>query len=109
MNIILKLKEHYNLILLSDHVKEWVKYILNNNIELNIFEHKYFSYELGKLKSDEGTFKNVLEDLEIKAEETLFIDDSEKNINIAKQSRINVLQFTNANKLEEDLKSMEIY
>ena len=57
IKIIESLKEKYNLILLSDHIKEWVDYILNTNKELEIFKHKYFSYEYGMLKNDEGTFK----------------------------------------------------
>jgi len=75
MNIINALKENYNLILLSDHVKEWMDYIFENNEELKIFNHKYFSYDIKRLKSDEGTFEYIINDLSIKPEETIFIDD----------------------------------
>lgn len=109
MEIIRKLKNQYKLILLSDHVKEWMKYIFDNNDEINIFDKKYFSYELGKLKSDNGTFKAVLEDSNIRAEETLFIDDYESNINAARLVGINGVQFKNANILKEDLIKMNIF
>jgi putative hydrolase of the HAD superfamily len=108
MEIIKKLKKQYKLILLSDHMKEWIEYILDNNGELNIFDNKYFSYELGKLKSEREPFEFVLEDLKLKAEETLFIDDNEDNVNIAKSLGINALQFIDAKKLEEDLKQMHL-
>lgn len=42
MNIIKKLKINYNLILLSDHVKEWMEYILKNNKEINILNISIF-------------------------------------------------------------------
>lgn len=63
MKIIEKLKDKYHLILLSDHVKEWMEYILENNTDIAIFDHQYFSYEYGKLKEDEGCFEYVLQDL----------------------------------------------
>ena len=34
IKIVEKLKEKYNLILLSDHIKEWVEYILSTNKDL---------------------------------------------------------------------------
>lgn len=103
MEIIKKLKGRYNLILLSDHVNEWVQDILNRNKELEIFDKKYFSYELKSLKADVNTFKNVIEDLHIKVSETLFIDDSENNVNIAQSIGIDGIVFKNAQQLEKEL------
>lgn len=108
MRIVEKLKDKYNLILLSDHIKEWVDYILDTNKELEIFEHKYFSYEYGKLKTDEGTFKNVLEKEDILPSETIFIDDSKENIEAAKKNGIYGIVFENAKQLEEKLQEMKI-
>ena len=108
MRIVEKLKEKYNLILLSDHVKEWVDYILDTNKELEIFKHKYFSYEYGKLKTDEGTFKYVLEKEDILPSETIFIDDSKENIEAAKENGIYGIVFENAKQLEEKLQEMKL-
>ena len=83
----LKAKGNYQLILLSDHAREWMKYIEENNKDLEIFDKKIFSYDIGAVKSDEQTFKIVLEQAEIVADETLFIDDYEKNIKNAEQLR----------------------
>ena len=103
MDIIKKLKGDYKLILLSDHVREWVDYILENNKELSIFDEIFFSYELGKLKSDPNTFKLVLEKLGIKENETILIDDSKKNIDMAKEQGINGILFINAEQLKQKL------
>lgn len=104
MDIIKRLKGKYKLILLSDHVKEWIDYILENNQELSIFDEMFFSYNLGRVKSDKNTFTSVLEDLNIKADETIFIDDSQINIDRARAQGIKGILFSNAKKLEEDLK-----
>lgn len=108
MNIIRKLKNRYNLILLSDHVREWIIDTFKYNPDLKIFDHTYFSYFLGKLKQDEGTFKYILEDLKINSAETLFIDDSEKNIKFANREGIEGILFINAEQLEEELKNRNI-
>lgn len=104
MDIIKRLKGKYRLILLSDHVKEWLEYILENNKELDIFDEKIFSHKLGKLKSDEGTFKLILEKLNINANETIFIDDYKENIAMANEQGINTILFKNSKQLEKELK-----
>lgn len=104
MDIIQKLKGKYQLILLSDHVKEWADYIVETNQNLEIFDSIFFSYELGKLKSDAGTFQFVLEKLKINPNETVFIDDYEKNIDMAKAQGIHGILFQDANQLQAELK-----
>ena len=47
------------------------------------FEGIYLSYELHKIKPQEDIFRTVLADAGIKAEETLFIDDSKENCDAA--------------------------
>lgn len=108
MNIVKKLKSNYNLILLSDHVKEWMEYILENNIEINIFEHKYFSYTYGRLKSDVESFKYVLEATHINPSETIFIDDYKSNIKVANKIGIQGIIFIDAKQLEEELTKKKI-
>lgn len=103
MNIINALKENYNLILLSDHVKEWMDYIFENNEELKIFNHKYFSYDIKRLKSDEGTFEYIINDLSIKPEETIFIDDYESNVQVANKNGIKGMIFKDAEQLKKEL------
>ena len=106
IDIVEKLKVKYNLILLSDHIKEWVEYILSTNKELEIFKHKYFSYEYGMLKNDEGTFKYILEKEKILPSETIFIDDNKDNIKMANREGIQGILFENAKQLENELKKL---
>lgn len=104
MEIIQKLKGKYQLTLLSDHIKEWADYIMKTNQNLQIFDNIFFSYELGKLKSDAGTFQFVLEKLKINPSETIFIDDYQKNIDKAKAQGIHGILFQNAKQLQAELK-----
>lgn len=108
MKVVEKLKKKYNIILLSDHIKEWAEYILGTNKELEVFKHKYFSYEYGMLKEDEGTFKYILEKEDILASETIFIDDNKNNVKMANREGIQGIIFENAKQLENELKKLYI-
>ena len=99
----LKAKGYYQLILLSDHAREWMEYIEENNKDLNIFDKKIFSYDIGAVKSDKQTFKTVLEQAGIIADETLFIDDYEKNVKNAEAVGIHGIVFENADQLKKTL------
>lgn len=105
MEIVKELKGKYQLILLSDHAREWMEYIEENNKDLNIFDQKIFSYDIGAVKSDEQTFKTVLEKTGIVADETLFIDDYEKNVKNAEKVGIHGIVFENAEQLRKRLSS----
>ena len=101
----LKAKGNYQLILLSDHAREWMGYIEENNKDLEIFDKKIFSYDIGAVKSDKQTFKIVLEQAGIVADETLFIDDYEKNAKNAEAVGIHGIVFENAEQLRKILSS----
>lgn len=104
IEILKELKNHYKLVLLSDNVREWVDYILKVNKDLEIFDYKFFSYELESIKEDNITFVKVLDKIKAKPEEVFFIDDSLENIKSAESIGIKGVQFTTAEELEQKLK-----
>ena len=104
IDILKELKKHYKLVLLSDNVREWVDYILKVNKDLEIFNYKFFSYELESIKEDNITFVKVLDKIKAKPEEVFFIDDSLENIKSAESIGITGVQFTTAKELEQKLK-----
>ncbi len=108
MKIIENLKEKYNLILLSDHVKEWVEYILSTNKDLEVFKRKYFSYEYGMLKNEDRTFKYILENEKMIPCETIFIDDNKDNIEVANRNNLKGIIFENPKQLKDRLKILNI-
>lgn len=103
MEIIEQLKGKYQLILLSDHVKEWMQYIEQINHDIDLFDKKIFSYEIGSVKPDKQTFKTVLNKVQIIADETLFVDDHEINIKRAEEEGIHGIIFKNAEQLKQEL------
>jgi HAD superfamily hydrolase (TIGR01509 family) len=93
----------YRLILLSDHVRELVEYVLVKHRFLELFDEKIFSYEVGRLKSDKDSFVTLLSELKIDAGETLFIDDSDANVRAAEKVGIEGIRFMDADELRERL------
>ena len=105
MEIIKQLKGKYQLILLSDQVREWMTYIEEKNQDICIFDKKIFSYEIGSVKSDEQTFRTVLDLTQVVPEETLFIDDYERNVRNAEEVGIHGIIFQDAEQLKQELHS----
>lgn len=96
LDLLLKLKEKYNIFLLSNtnsihydlYIKDIQKYGFTNFNE--IFKKAYFSFEVGLRKPDSQIFEYVIKDQKLNLEETLFIDDSIQHIETANNLGINV-------------------
>lgn len=88
VNYIYTLKDKTNLVLFSDLIFACFS-ALENTINLNIFDKIFLSYEEGYVKSNIEAFINVEKKLNIKAENILFIDNNENNINNAKKREWN--------------------
>ncbi len=97
------LKHDYELVLLSDHGREWVDYILQKHPFLDIFERKFFSFDLDGIKEHPETFIKLLERLGRRPQECLFIDDMEHNCATARSLGIDAIRFTSAEDLKADL------
>lgn len=108
LELIKKLKKNYQLILLSDHVKDWMEYIIANNKDIDLFDYKFISYEYGKLKQDEGCFNYVIKEIGINPQETIFIDDLSSNVACAQKVGISGIVFKNADDLEKELRKRKI-
>lgn len=94
-------KEHCNLYLLSNtnqaH-REQFDAIFNKawgkDVFYNFFEKTFYSFEMQKIKPDFDIFNQVLEESNIAANETLFIDDNAANIASAKSLGFQTWLFT---------------
>lgn len=92
ISLIKDLKENYRIFLLSNtneiHVNKFTSYIdqkYGEGLFNSLFEKHYYSNEIGFRKPNKDAFKYVLTENGLKAEETLFIDDSIQHIEGAKQ------------------------
>ncbi|MGQ1787937.1 MULTISPECIES: HAD family hydrolase [unclassified Saccharicrinis] len=85
---IIKLKETHNVFLLSNtnelHIEACANRVPIVGTLSNLFDKVYYSYELNMSKPNKDIFEEVLRDANIKAEETLFLDDGLANVQTAK-------------------------
>lgn len=95
------LGEKYSLFLLSNtnkiHQKEYLD-TFKNSFDSNfndLFKKAYYSHEIGVRKPDEAIFKFILEDSNLVAEETLFVDDALSNIEGAQKVGIKTYHVQN--------------
>ena len=96
INLLKELKKKYRLFLLSNtneiHIKCFRKIIeasYGENIFDSIFEHQYYSSDIGLRKPNADCFQYVLEKNGLEASETLFIDDSIQHVEGARKLKIN--------------------
>lgn len=98
-----ELAGRFELVLLTDHGREWMAYIVTVHPFLALFDRLFTSYDLGRLKADPGTFDRVLEALEREAAECLFVDDNPLNVEAARAAGIDAVVFESAKQLRAEL------
>ena len=92
------------IIVVSDHITEYIDEIMYEHYDVfTLTSGQIWSCYEGKIKSDPGFFPELLTKLNLKADEVLFIDDYDKNIEAAKAAGIESILFECADQLEEDL------
>ena len=103
-------KKKYRLFLLSNtneiHVK-WFSETIEKSIGYenysSVFEGLYYSNEIGLRKPDTSCYEYVIEQNSLNKSETLFIDDTEKNIEGAKKTGIQTFLYPQNKNLKETL------
>jgi putative hydrolase of the HAD superfamily len=75
---------------------------IGGNFE-NLFKTPYYSHKMGQRKPDPASFQFILDKEGLKAEETLFIDDNEPNIQAAASVGLEVLFLKPGMRVEKDL------
>lgn len=93
LDLLLKLKESHTTFLLSNtntiHIDAFQKYIKEKFGSENLnpyFQKVYFSSSIGMRKPNSDIFLFVLKENNLKAEETLFIDDSPQHVEGAREA-----------------------
>lgn len=105
------LASSYRLFLLSNtnpiHIHE-VQRILYASTRVDclerLFEHTWYSYDLGLIKPHASIYENVLQRKNLLAHETVFLDDNTDNITGAAQVGIHTIHITEESGLLETLK-----
>lgn len=98
---LLKLKEEYQVILLSNtnpFMMDWADSteFSGDGHPIGYYFHKtYYSYQLKDYKPSNTIFQKVLDDADIRAEETLFLDDGLHNVEAARRVGLHALLVPN--------------
>jgi putative hydrolase of the HAD superfamily len=91
-----KLKEKYRLFLLSNtnliHYRKFQQqiYLQTGGYLEDLFEKTYYSHTVGLSKPDLAIFRLVIDENKLDPAETIFVDDSEANIEGARQAGLQV-------------------
>ena len=107
-DLIKRLKKNYPLYLISNTNDLHFEHVRK---KFGILRHftKYFpSHLVGHRKPDEAMFKHVLEEIRLRPDETIFIDDVLEFVQAAKRIGIHGIQFTSRAALEKDLRKQNI-
>lgn len=96
LDLLEKIGRQYRIFLLSNTNQIHYQYYMGELKTLDyhkkftaFFEKLYFSHQIGMRKPDAEIFDYVIQDSQIKAEETIFIDDYDLNISAANRARLN--------------------
>lgn len=95
-----ELKNNYSLFLLSNtnsiHFEAFTKIIQKQHNLSSFqpyFEKLYYSHEIGLRKPNKEVFEHILDEQKLKAESTLFVDDSIQHVEGAKKAGLNAVLF----------------
>jgi len=101
-----KLKKNYKLALLSNQIEDWLGEKIKEHQLDQIFDVIVPSYKAKVAKPDIEIFKSVLQQLNMKPEECLYIDDKEKNIPPAKELGMKTILFKNIEQMKKELQEL---
>jgi len=82
--------------------------VIKDLISLNHFKYKFLSNEIGHIKPDVKIYSHVIENIPFPKEEIFFIDDLKTNVEAARNSGIDAVQYTDYDTLIEDCKTREL-
>ena len=103
------LSKRYNIYILSNINKDICEYIMENFEFRNKIQGGIYSFKEHISKPDKRIFESLINAYSINPEETVYIDDKEKNIATANELGFRGIQCKLEDNLEELLKKEEIY
>jgi beta-phosphoglucomutase-like phosphatase (HAD superfamily) len=106
--LVADLAGRHDLVLLSDHAREWVEYIRGFHPFLQVFRQQFFSFELRQTKREASSFMRVLGALGRRPTECLFIDDAAMNVAAARTAGIPALRFETTATLSHQLAALNL-
>ena len=92
INALKELKEKYILVLVSNTDNFSIEQVMNKFGMRELFDHTFFSYNLGLIKTDEKFFKQVLSEINLVAGDCVVVGDSvQSDVMAAKKAGIKAI------------------
>ncbi|MDR1672498.1 MAG: HAD family phosphatase [Bacteroidales bacterium] len=103
-----KLRTRYKLFILSNtnqiHIDRYLDMLCSEKgtpLLPDLFDHTYYSHEIGYRKPDKAAFEYVLHAENLKAAETVYIDDLEHNVTGARKVGLQAYHFLTGTRLTD--------
>ncbi|MBN2011928.1 HAD family phosphatase [candidate division KSB1 bacterium] len=107
LEVVKQLKQlGYRLVILSNDSRESSNYRRAKYGYDSIFDHVIISCYYGLIKPDSELYEKALQELNIAAHESLFIDDREKNVKASESVGMKGILFKNAAQLSDELRKL---
>ena len=104
LEVIKTLKNRYKIGLLSNFTFPWLNELLSENNLYRLFDACIISSEHKVIKPQKEAFEKVLNALNVSANESVFIDDRQINVDAANKLTLNGLLFKDNARLLNDLR-----
>lgn len=95
-------KQNYKIACLSNGTHEWTLRVITDHGLGQLFDKVVLSGDLGIVKPNPEIYQKTLDELDVKANDALFVDDREVNIKGAEACGIQSILFTTTQKFIED-------
>ena len=102
------LKQKYRTAVLSNTVESWMQKFREMFDTESMFDLIISSHEIAMCKPNKNFFDYCLEKLGLNAEDCIFIDDQNNNIDAAKNFGFKTIKFENAEQLKSELKNLGV-
>lgn len=108
VSLLHQLKEKYKIYGLTNWSAETIPVAFARFPFFSQFDGIVVSGEEKLIKPDKKIFNVLIERYKVKAENTIFIDDNEKNVNAASEIGMYTIRFENPDQLERKLRSLNV-
>jgi epoxide hydrolase-like predicted phosphatase len=98
-------KKGIEVMLLTNVTRSFAE-VLESKGHYEPFERKVLSYKVGLAKPDNAIYELSLKEADVKPNEAVFVDDVQKNIDMANSLGIHGVLFRGPKKLEKDLSAL---
>lgn len=107
-SLIKRLKGNYKIGLLTNSRSDYSRSILDSHNLTSLFDEIIISSEVGVIKPDRKIFELTLQKMNISADQTIFIDDNQSNVEAASALGIKSIWYKDLATLKEELAKLGI-